>query len=52
MSRPLEQVAGGDLGDVGVKGGQHPIEGLDHGDLAAQRGVRVGELQADVTACQ
>ena len=46
----VDQVAGGDLGDVGIEGGHHPIEGLDHRDLTAQGRVDIGEFQADIAA--
>ena len=39
-----------DLGDVGVKGGHHPIKRLDHRHLATKGGVDVSELEADVAA--
>ena len=46
----VDQLAGGQLGDVGIEGGHHPIQGLDHRDLAAQGRVHIGKFQADVAA--
>ena len=39
---------GGDLGDIWIKGGHHPIQGLDHGYLTAQGRVHIGKFQADI----
>ena len=44
----FNQLAARQLGDIGIKGGHHPIEGLDHRDFTAQSGVHIGEFQADV----
>ena len=45
----LDQQAVGETADFRVESGHQSVHGLDEGDLAAQCGVHVGELESDVS---